>query len=120
MPAEDSANVALVREARLGRSGPDAFYDVLDEDVGWDTSDAPGGTEVRGREAVRASLAGWRHGWEHWHFEEDGFTGAGDRVDTLTADGQACVWTIRDRKVVHFSWYEQAAAGFADAGLEAS
>ena len=72
MPAEDPPNVALVREALLGRSGPDAF------------------------------------------------SGGGDRVVTLTADGQAFVWTIRDRKVVHFRWYEQAAAALADAGLEAS
>jgi hypothetical protein len=125
-----SENVELLREALLGRSGPDAFYELLDAAVEWDVSRAPGtATVIHGRGAVRAFLPSWRHGWEHWLFAEEDFVDADDRVVTITRDpaaptgqagehpGRAAVWTFRHRKVVRFVWYERESEALADAGL---
>jgi ketosteroid isomerase-like protein len=115
MAAEDQENVALLREALLGREGAESFYELLDPEVEWDASRSPAGRVVRGRDAVRAFMPSWRHGWEHWRFEPDGFIETGDRVVALTPTGPATVWTFRDRKVVRFGWYEQASEALAEA-----
>lgn len=111
------SNVELLREALGGRSGPDAFYELLDTEIEWDVSRAPGSTTIiHGRDAVRAFMPTWRHGWEYWTFDED-FIDAGDHVVTLAPGKRAAVWTFRDGKVVRFAWYERESAALADAGL---
>jgi ketosteroid isomerase-like protein len=116
MSAED---VALIRAA-LRAPSADAFYDALDPEVEWDVTRAPGDTSVmRGRDAVRAFMQSWRHGIEHWRFEEKDFVDAGDRVVTIAAGSEprpAAVWSVRDGKVVRFVWYERASDALMDAG----
>jgi ketosteroid isomerase-like protein len=104
-------NVTLVRKALLGSASADAFYEVLDPEIEWDVTRAPGGEAVfRGRDAVRAFMQTWRHGWEYWRFEEEDFLDAGERVVTIARPGRAAVWTVRDEKVVRFVWYERGGA----------
>jgi ketosteroid isomerase-like protein len=119
--AED---VALLRNALLRAPSAEAFYDVLDPEVEWDVTRAPEEFGViRGRESVKAFMPRWRHGWEHWRFEEEGFVDAGDRVVTIAAPAggdtrPAALWTVRDGKVVRFVWYERESEALADTGLE--
>ena len=121
MASGETSNVALLREALLGREGADAFYEVLDRDVEWDTSRAPGRTTIRGRDAVRAYMPSWRHGWEYWRFEEE-FIDLGERVVTITDIGDGVIaddrptaaWTFDGGKVVRFEWYERASEAVAE------
>jgi ketosteroid isomerase-like protein len=119
MSADD---VAVIRALLHARSA-DAFYDALDPDVEWDVSRSPGSASVvRGRDAVRAFMSRWRHGWEHWRFEDDDFIDAGDRVVTIAAPAgvdprPAAVWTVRAGKVARFVWYERTSDALSDAGL---
>jgi ketosteroid isomerase-like protein len=113
-------NVELLRGALLGRSGAESFYDLLDPKVEWDVSRSPGDVSiVRGRDAVRAFMPVWRHGWEHWRFEEGDFVDLGDRVVTIsrssTGPDRAAVWTFEHGKVVRFVWYERASEALTDA-----
>jgi ketosteroid isomerase-like protein len=117
MSAED---VALIRALLRAPSGA-AFYEALDPDVEWDVTRAPGGDGViRGREEVEAFMQRWRHGWEQWRFEEEGFRDAGDRVLTVAAGGArpAALWTVRAGKVVRFVWFESTSEALAEAGLD--
>lgn len=121
MSAED---VALLRNALLRAPSADAFYDVLDPEVEWDVTRSPGEFGVvRGRDSVKAFMQRWRHGWEHWRFDEEDFLDAGDRVVTIAASAgddqrRAAAWTFRDGKVVRFVWFERASEALADAGLQ--
>ena len=81
---------------------------MLDENIEWDTTRAPRGTILRGRDAVRAYMPIWRHGWEYWSFDAEDFLADGNRVVTPALGGRAAAWTFRDGKVVRFEWYEQA------------
>jgi ketosteroid isomerase-like protein len=114
--------VGLVRKALLAAASAGDFYDALDPEVEWDMTRAPGSEGViRGRKDVKAFMQRWRHGWEHWRFEDEGFLDAGDRVVTIAAGEdarRAAVWTVRDGKVVHFAWYERESEALADAGLD--
>jgi ketosteroid isomerase-like protein len=114
-----AGNVTLVRNALLGSASADAFYEVLDREIEWDVTRAPGGEAViRGRDAVRAFMQTWRHGWEYWRFEEEDFLDAGERVVTIARPGRAAIWTVRDGNVVRFVWYERESEALKDAGLD--
>jgi ketosteroid isomerase-like protein len=121
-----SENLELLREALRGRSGADSFYAVLDPDVEWDVSRAPGDTQViRGRDAVRGFMPTWRHGWEYWRFAEEDFRATGEQVVTVARDpagseDRAALWSFREGKVVRFVWYEWSSEALADAGLPPS
>jgi ketosteroid isomerase-like protein len=113
-------NVELLRLALCGGSGPDSFYGVLATEIEWDVSRAPGDVSVvRGRDAVRTFMPVWRHGWEHWRFEEEDFVDLGDRVVTIarspSGPDRAAVWTFEDGEVVRFAWYEDASEALTDA-----
>ena len=113
-------NVELLREALLGLAGSDSFYDVLATDVEWDVTCAPGDVSiVQGRDAVRAFMPVWRHGWEYWRFEAEDFLDMGDRVVTISRSpsgpDRAAVWTFSGGKVVRFVWYEDASEALTDA-----
>jgi ketosteroid isomerase-like protein len=116
-------DLALIRTL-LRAPSVDAFYEYLDEDVEWDVSRSPEApTVIRGRDEVRLFMQRWRHGWEHWRFEEDDFLDAGDRVVTIAAPAgvdprPAAAWTVRGGKVVSFVWYERESEARADAGLD--
>ena len=108
MASPGKSNIELLRQALAGRSGAEEFYAVLDESIEWDTTRAPGGTTVHGRDAVRAYMPSWRHGWEYWSFDEEGFLEDGDRILTPALGDRIAAWTFRGGRVVRFEWYEDA------------
>jgi ketosteroid isomerase-like protein len=75
-------NVEALSEAMASaRERPDAFLDLLDEEVIWDLGDFPGG-RFQGREQVREFIRQWIGAFEEWNFEVRECIGFGDAVFT--------------------------------------
>src|SRR5919108_5315232 len=78
-------NVEILRRMfeRLGRGGEhsEALYEVLDEEVVWDTTGhLPEGRVFRGHDGVRQFWRTWRGTWETWKFWPEEMVDAGDTV----------------------------------------
>src|SRR2546423_15607050 len=114
-------DLALIRTL-LRAPSVDAFYEYLDEDVEWDVSRSPEApTVIRGRDEVRLFMQRWRHGREHWRFEEDDFLDAGDRSATIAAPAGAgprppAGWPGRGGEGGGFGWEGGEPGGPPEAG----
>ena len=84
-------NVELVRQAlSIGPHQPEAFWDLLDDDVAWDVTAAPEeAPSTTGAKRFRRFLGSWRYGYEYWRVETEDYIDAGDRVITVFRE-RAC------------------------------
>ena len=106
---------------RLGRGGehPEALYEVLDDDVVWDTTGRqPDGRVFRGHDGVRQFWRTWRGTWDAWEFRPEEIVDVGDSVvvsmyqrgrgkgsGVEVEDRHGQIWTFRGPKVIRHAQY---------------
>ncbi len=89
--------------------------ELIDEDIEWDTTEAPTGVRARGRDAAMADLRGMLEAWEEYESEVESVTGRGDSVVVVVRNRgvgrtgnvpiearRAHVWRLRDGRPVSF------------------
>lgn len=127
-----SENVELVRTVyeRLADGDSEYFFSVLHPEIEWDERLQPDGEVYRGVPAVREFQRRWTGAWRDIRWEAESIVDAGEKIlvsVAVSGIGRTSgvpsllrrhqVWTIRDRRVVHFRAYLERAAALEAAGL---
>jgi uncharacterized protein len=129
-----TGNVELLREI-LGKAvdDPDAYFDLVAEDVEWDLRDttSPMAGLYHGREAVRDLYRQWASAFSDWRFDIERLIDAGEHVVAFVTEHghgrgsgvevemrRANVTTFRDGKVVRFRSFASRDDALRAAGLD--
>ena len=111
---------------------PEALYEILDEDVEWETGDfgLPSPATGRGPETIRAFFRSWIGAFEDWGFEVEELIEGKDSVvvrihqwgrgksSGVAVDNRFWqVWKMRDGKVIRATNHIEKADALRAAGL---
>jgi AhpD family alkylhydroperoxidase len=131
--AMSQENVEVVRRvADEAQERPEALWESLHDDVELEASafGIPGLTTFHGPDGVREFIRQWVGAFEEWGYEAEEFIDAGDSVVVRVhqwvrgkGSGAAVenrfwqVWTFREGKVIHWTYYLEKARALEAAGL---